>query len=130
MNNSRHHLHGAFLVLGLVLGLAAGCGGEDGGGDRDYTGNWLGTTSNGGTVSFSVANDLVTPLRLTDPQGSLWLTLQVEINGNSFRAEHVESPNDQITLQCTFDSATHGSGRYTMRDGGQSLNGTFEVARQ
>lgn len=118
------------LLLAGALLAAAGCGGDSGGGDRDYSGNWLGTTSNGGTISFSVANDLVTPLRLNDPQGSLWLTLQVEINGNSFRAEDVESPTDQITLLCTFDSATHGTGRYTMRDGGQSLNGTFEVTRQ
>ena len=109
----------------LVL---AGCGGDEGA-DADYSGAWQGRTSNGGTVVFTVEGNLVAALRLVDPQGSIWFPQPTDIQGNSFSAEYEThtAATDYVSLECTFDSVAHGTGRYTLRKGSQILTGTFEA---
>ena len=116
------------LALVGLLALPAGCGSGDGE-SLDYAGAWQGRTSNGGTVVFTVEGNLVVSLRLTDPQGAIWFPQPTDIEGNSFSAEYETNTaaTDYVSLQCTFDSAVHGTGRYVMRKGSQLLTGTFEV---
>ena len=118
------------LALLFVLALLAGCGGGDGE-SLDYTGNWQGRTSNGGTVVFTVEGNLVTALRLVDPQGTIWFPQAVDIQGDSFSADYETntSATDYVSLECTFDSVAHGTGDYTMRKGSNLLTGTFEAQR-
>ena len=117
-------------ALLFVLALLAGCGGGDGE-SLDYTGIWQGRTSNGGTVVFTVEGNLVAALRLVDPQGSIWFPQPTDIQGNSFSAEYEThtAATDYVSLECTFDSVAHGTGRYTMRKGSNLLTGTFEAQR-
>ena len=116
------------LALLFVLALPAGCG-SGGGESLDYTGAWQGRTSNGGTVVFTVEGNLVTALRLTDPQGSIWFPQAVDVQGDSFSADYETntSATDYVSLECMFDSIVHGTGNYTMRKGGNLLTGTFEA---
>lgn len=116
------------LALLFVLALPAGCGSGDGV-SLDYTGAWQGRTSNGGTVAFTVEGNLVTALRLVDPQGSIWFPQAVDVQGDSFSADYETntSATDYVSLQCTFDSVAHGTGDYTMRKGSNLLTGTFEA---
>lgn len=116
------------LALLFVLALPAGCGSGDGE-SLDYTGVWQGRTSNGGTVVFTVEGNLVTALRLTDPQGSIWFPQAVDVQGDSFSADYETntSATDYVSLECTFDSVAHGTGNYTMRKGSNLLAGTFEA---
>ena len=118
------------LALLFVLALLAGCGGGDGE-SLDYTGAWQGRTSNGGTVVFTVEGNLVTALRLVDPQGTIWFPQAVDIQGDSFSADYETntSATDYVSLECTFDSVAHGTGDYTMRKGSNLLTGTFEAQR-
>ena len=118
------------LALLFVFALLAGCGGGDGE-SLDYAGVWQGRTSNGGSIVFTVEGNWVTSLRLADPQGSIWFPQPTDIEGNSFSAEYETNTaaTDYVSLQCTFDSAVHGTGRYTMRKGSNLLTGTFEVQR-
>lgn len=117
------------LVLFCMLSFLAGCGDDGNGPDANYAGAWQGRTSNGGTVVFTVEGNLVTSLRLVDPQGSIWFPQPTDIDGNSFSAEYETNTaaTDYVSLQCTFDSAAHGAGRYTLRKGSSLLTGTFEV---
>ena len=118
------------LALLIVLALPAGCGSGDGE-SLDYTGAWQGRTSNGGTVVFTVEGNLVTALRLVDPQGTIWCPQAVDIQGDSFSADYETntSATDYVSLECTFDSVAHGTGDYTMRKGSNLLTGTFEAQR-
>ena len=114
----------------FVLALLAGCGGSDGA-SLNYAGVWQGRTSNGGSIVFTVEGDLVTSLRLTDPQGNIWFPQPTDIEGNSFSAEYETNTaaTDYVSLQCTFDSIARGTGDYLLRKGSDLLTGTFEVAR-
>ena len=118
------------LALLFVFALSAGCGSDDGE-SLDYTGVWQGRTSNGGTIVFTVEGNMVTALRLTDPQGTIWFPQAVDVRGDSFSADYETntSATDYVSLQCTFDSVAHGTGNYTMRKGSNLLTGTFEAAR-
>ena len=118
------------LALLFVLALPAGCGSGDGE-SVDYTGVWQGRTSNGGTIVFTVEANVVASLSLVDPQGSIWFPQPTDIDGNSFSAEYETNTaaTDYVSLQCTFDSVAHGTGRYSLRKGGDLLTGTFEAAR-
>lgn len=115
----------------FALALLAGCGGGSDGENLDYTGNWHGRTSNGGTIAFTVAGDWVPSLRLSDSQGVIWFPQAVEVRGNSFSARYDTNTaaTDEIFLECTFGSADQATGRYWMRKGGNVLTGTFEAQR-
>ena len=118
------------LSLFFVLALTAGCGGDDGE-SQDYSGNWQGRTSNGGSIVFTVEGNQVVSLRLSDPQGDIWSPQPTDIVGDSFSAEYEThtAATDYVFLECTFDADAHGAGRYSMRKGSNLLNGTFEVRR-
>jgi hypothetical protein len=123
------HLAGTVLVLLGAIWLA-GCGPEDSA-DADYSGTWRGATSNGGTAAFTVEGNLVTSLRIDDPEADIWFPQAVDIQGNSFSAFHETdtATTDDISLQCTFDSTSHGAGNYSIRKGSHALAGTFEASR-
>ena len=130
MKNNLFSLVRRLSVL-FLLAFSAGCGGGDDGESLDYSGNWQGRTSNGGTIVFTVQGNQVVSLRLTDPQGSIWFPQPTDIRGDSFSAEYetATAATDYVSLDCAFASINQATGSYSMRKGGNVLNGTFEVRR-
>ena len=120
-----------FLLLLLAI-CFSGCGG-DGGSEADYDGTWQGTTSHGGSVSFTVFADQVTALRITDPQANIWITLPAPIVNGSFSVENSEngtgSVNPGASVQASFSSPTQASGRYSLVQSGSTWSGTFTASR-
>lgn len=116
------------LALFGILWLA-GCGGGDGGSGLDYGGIWRGATSHGGTVAFTVVDNMVTSFQIVDNQARVQITMPTEIKGNSFAAANsagVSSPDSPaVSAQGTFDSETHATGHYSV----STWSGTFEAAR-
>ena len=124
---------GRTLLLVVAAGslqLFAGCESQDKGPDQDYNANWKGRTSNGGTVSFTVGGDKVTALEIKDSRGWIRLQQPVDIDGDSFSAEGSSGFLNSTKVSCTFDSATHCTGSYSIQELGQSLSGTFEATRR
>lgn len=126
-----HHLFPLALAL-FAIALSTGCGG-DGGSDVDYSGTWQGTTSHGGTATFTVFADQINALRITDPQANIWITLPVDIDNGSFAVENSENAiapgSPAVSLQGSFSSETQASGRYAITQSGSTWSGTFTASR-
>lgn len=99
----------------LMLPLLAVCAGSDGPVSperRDYNGTWLGTTSQGGAISFTVENN-----------GVLTLNVMYLLSGGSCAYSGVESQRNPLRYP---DLALPISNdRFTMSEAGQSVSGTF-----
>jgi hypothetical protein len=67
-----------------------------------------------------------TALEINDSQGNLSLTKSIDIEGNSFSVETVF----EGSVSCTFTSATHCTGSYTIWGIVNSLSGTFTASRK
>ncbi len=133
MKRSHRHVTTPLPVLLALLWLT-GCGGGSGETDFDYRGEWRGSTSHGGTITFSVSGPAVTTLQIADPQASIWIIQPTGIEGNTFSVENsegVSSPNSPATsVQGVFDSETQCSGIYSISRGGQRVAGTFQASKQ
>ena len=114
--------------------LFSGCEGDSSGPDMDYNGTWKGSTSAGGSVSFTVSGGKVSGLYLT--HGNYYLkqqsSSQVEISGNEFSIDVVLAEGE---IKGTFSSATKCSGSYSysgyvIMAGKVSYSGTFEATKQ
>jgi hypothetical protein len=119
------------LVFSLIMCgcITLGCSKSGGDGDDlDYNGNWNGKTSNGGSVTFTVSENKVTALEIKDDDGSIRLREPIGIDGDSFSASCGPSW-PMCDLSCTFDSATHCTGSYSITGIG-SVSGTFEASGQ
>jgi len=119
----------ATCLLITSVAVFTGCEGEDKGPDQDYNGNWRGRTSHGGSVTFTVSGDMVTAFQINDSKAQIWLQQPQDIKGNSFSGEGGEL-FDKTSVSCTFDSATHCTGTYSIRKLMGSWEGTFEASRK
>jgi len=126
-----HFLIGAILLFGILC--LAGCEGGSGA-DHDYMGIWKGTTSHGGTVEMVIGENVVSTLRITDTEANVWTSQLIAIIGNGFTvetSEGVSAPDSPaVIVQCTFDSATHCTGTYSVTRGTRVWTGTFEATKQ
>lgn len=133
MKQKLHPRTGTLILLLAILWLT-GCGGDSGGPDQDYRGNWRGRTSHGGTVVFTVSVNEVTFLQIVDAQANVDLTMPLGIDGSSFSAATSagvsSSGSPAVSVHCTFDSATHGTGSYSITKPPNTWTGTFEASRQ
>lgn len=123
----------ALRLLLLLLAISfSGCGGDDGS-DVDYSGTWQGTTSHGGSATFTVFADQINALRITDPQANIWITLPANIDNGSFAVENSENAiapgSPAVSLQGSFSSPTQASGRYAISQSGSTWSGSFTASR-
>lgn len=132
MKSIRRHLVSVFLTGLVLLGLA-GCG-ESSGSGSDYNGNWHGTTSHGGSVVFTVVENVMVSLKISDAEANLWIQNPVEIVGHTFATDNFEmiaaTGNPAVSARCTFDSPTHASGSYSIAKASRTWTGTFEATKQ
>jgi len=132
MKQHRHVIWGVALLL-ISLSLA-GCGSGSGGDEGAYAGKWAGTTSHGGTVSFTVENNWVTSFRVTDNGASIWIQQPTNLEGDTFEAHNSENGSAPgapgATVTGLFDSTAHCSGNYTLTQSTQRWTGTYTATKQ
>jgi len=124
---------GTALLLLALAGLA-GCGG---GGESDesvYAGQWVGPTSHGGTVNFTVEKGWVTSFQVTDNGASIWIQQPTELEGDTFDARNSENGSAPgapgATVTGLFDSTVHCTGSYTLTKSTQQWMGTYTATKQ
>lgn len=129
MKSTGTRLVGLFLILAAWV-LTAGC--DDESPSQGYVGTWEGKTSNGGSVSFLIEENLVVALDVRDPQAHLWIEQPVHVLGYGFSLdpEIYSSSSSQVSFECNFSSKTEASGSYSLHGRSQTVSGTYTAYRK